>query len=54
MEILLLFMAILTVASIIAISMLVFRLVVAALVKINSLETEMIQIKNKKKYVKKL
>ncbi len=49
MEILLLFMAILTVTSIITISMLAFRLVVAALLKINSLEKEMIEIKNKKK-----
>jgi hypothetical protein len=49
MEILLLFMAILTVTSIIAISMLAFRLVVAALVKINSLEKEIIKLKHTKK-----
>ena len=49
MEILLLFMAILTVTSIIAISMLAFRLVVAALVKINSLEKEIIKSKHTKK-----
>jgi hypothetical protein len=49
MEIILLVMAILTVTSIIAISMLAFRLVVAALLKINSLEKEMIKSKHKKK-----
>jgi len=54
MEILVFFLAILVFSSIIVISMVAFRLTVATLLKINSLEKEIIQIKNKRKYVKKL
>lgn len=42
MEILVFFLAILVVSSIIVIPMIVFRLVVTALLKINSLEKEII------------
>jgi hypothetical protein len=54
MQILVFFLAILIVASIIVISMIGFRVAVASLLKINSLEKEIIEIKNKKNHVKKL
>ncbi len=54
MQILVFFLAILVFSSIIVISMIGFRLAVATLLKINSLEKEIIEIKNKRKYVKKL
>jgi hypothetical protein len=53
MEILIFFIAILVVASIIAISMIAFKVAFTSLVKVNSLEKELIEIKTKK-YVKKL
>jgi hypothetical protein len=53
MEILVFFLAILVVGSIIGISMIAFRVAVTTLVKVNSLEKELIEIKTKK-YVKEL
>jgi hypothetical protein len=48
MELLVFFLAILTVASIIGISMVAFAIAFKSLVKINELEQELIELKNKK------
>jgi hypothetical protein len=48
MELLVFFLAILTVASIIGISMVGFTIAFKSLIKINELEQELIKIKNKK------
>jgi hypothetical protein len=49
MEILVFFLAILVFSSIILISMVTFRLAVATLLKINSIEKEIIKLKHTKK-----
>ena len=47
MELLVFFLAILTVASIIGISMVAFAIAFKSLVKINELEQELVKLKNK-------
>ncbi len=51
MELLVFFLVILAVASIIGISMIAFKVAFTSIVKINSLEKELAEIKNKKNNV---